>query len=69
MVTSLYQQPARLQTHTAGAHTLSIAGDFINTGRVRFTNQTAADYLNPYNGGYVTVTFSGTSSTRLDCLE
>lgn len=57
-----------LTTHTAGAHTLAVAGDFINTGRVRFTNQTTADYLNPYNGGYVTVTFSGTSSTRLDCF-
>ncbi len=56
-----------LTVHTAGNHSISVAGNFVNNGQVRLTNQSSPDYLTTYTGGLATLTFTGASNASFDC--
>lgn len=49
-------------------HELTIGGDFVNNGFVRFTNQVAPNYTTATNSGAVNVTFNGSSNNKVDCF-
>lgn len=49
-------------------HELTIGGDFVNNGFVRFTNQGAPNYTVATTTGAVNVTFIGISNNKVDCF-
>lgn len=56
-----------LTVHTQGNHNISVAGNFVNNGRVRLTNQNSPDYTTTYTGGLATLTFTGAVNSTFDC--
>jgi hypothetical protein len=49
-------------------HRLSIGGDLINNGSIRFLNITSAQYTTAPTTGRAVVTFFGAESRRMDCF-
>lgn len=49
-------------------HTVSLGGDLINQGSVRFLNITTPNYTAEPSNGRATVTFTGLSDNRIDCF-